>query len=915
MAENSRLQDIRRSISLVLFLTLTIAVLEYSIMHFLPLISAELPNIPEAYIDAFILSISLAPILFLITSNKSFDSKIIGDDVRQKIYLASGIPLLIAIGLLVLAIDSRQAEVEKLEDATPIYVVNANTKKLLENINQELYAVGAFVYASNNAITAMAFNETRRNTDEALKRWLNSLDAFHHGRAQDFSRSYPNKLREIRNLTLGSSSWAIIADKYESLSLAILNEVSEIKDMPQFSDIVRAQRQLAELQKIQVLNHTFTAIIKTEPYRQVNSASDTSAKELRQLKPLIMKGIEHEDILLESLLSSFDTRQLDKFNEAFSHHAIIEIQRLQNQHVLRRNETLIAKLRGLMGFNGLIHQFKNYVLRGSPQYAKAFRTQYQQSIEVINLLEEAEYSNKEYFRQLENTRDVLDNYYQKLDVVKQLHDNNALIIDIDRAVRIDDTPANNALSFLQGYVWEFSLPKVLPSLKQKHDIISTLIESLEQDMTMKIEESLSETQGSVYSFSAIAFVLLVVVIILVILVGKDISQAYSSKLQAYEQAAKANSMKDIFLANMSHEIRTPINGVYGTLQILSNSNQTKEHKLLLSKALLSAKSLMTIINDILDFSKIEANKLMLENVEFKVDEIAQLVLSDLNPVAIGKDIRLRLEHESNFTDGWVGDPTRIHQIILNLTSNAVKFTKEGQVTLTVGNVINHYGENLHLKVTDTGIGMSPEVTQKIFDRFEQADKSTTREYGGTGLGMAITKSLIDLMKGSVKVASKPNGGTTFDILLPLEKVEINCNTENAATDAVAPPNLSGKHVLLAEDNEINQLIVESMLEATKVRLDIVSNGKEAVAYVEQEKPDLILMDIQMPVMSGEEACEKIKVQYPSIPVIALTANVMDHDVKRYYDKGFDGHIAKPMNMFNLYESLAKFMVSDTEHHR
>ncbi|MCY7294616.1 ATP-binding protein [Alteromonas sp. a30] len=910
MDENLKPFQSYHTLLVVLFLSVTIAVLDLTIMHFQPWILTKLPFIPKSYLSAMLLGVILAPILLLFISHNNAKQKNGNNDIRRKVYFATGIPLLIAIGLLAFIIEQQHHKVDELQKIEPIKKINSQSRELLHAINDELFTVGAFVFSSNETVTALTFNDTRMTTDKKLLQWADAFNQLPMQKQHQPERLIANKLREARNLAIIGANWANIAEKYESLSLIVLQEIRHIKSGVDLGKLAITQEKFTDLHRILLITHTFQAIVKTEPFRQVYSEHNTSKAQLNELKPLVQRGIEHEDIIMDSLLNSLSPDIKKLTQEYVNTYAVVEVKKIQRQHLARRNEVLIDKLQRLMGFNGLIHQYKNFVLRGEPKNAQAFNTLYTEFVRIVDELNAADYEDDAFFTQLANSQQVVNEYKNNLPIIARLHARDIPIEDIDKVTNVDDSPAVNALNFLQGYVWEFPWHKALQQLNQKEALIEKYAAQLEIDIQQQLDQKIASAQTRVYTFAAMAFLLIVIVIALVVIIIQNVSQAYVSQTKAYEQAAQANSMKDVFLANMSHEIRTPINGIFGTLQVLSRTRQKPMHETLISKALLSAKSLTTIINDILDFSKIEANKLTLESVEFKVDEIAQLVISDMHPIAVDKGIGLYLEYDDNFIDGWYGDPTRVHQILLNLVSNAVKFTKCGYVTVKISNDKTSSPERLKICVADTGIGMSREMTQKLFQRFEQGEQSTTREFGGTGLGMAITKSLVDIMHGEIKVASTSGGGTTFDVFLPFEKADFTPikNSENK----MHVPNLSGQRILLAEDNEINQLIVQSMLEQTHVTIDTVATGKEAVDSIANHKPDLILMDIQMPIMNGEEACMIIKKSFPTIPIIALTANVLEQDVRRYYQLGFDGHVSKPIDMKKLYSALNKYLSQEIQ---
>ncbi|MEN8635788.1 CHASE domain-containing protein [Pseudoalteromonas distincta] len=373
---------------------------------------------------------------------------------------------------------------------------------------------------------------------------------------------------------------------------------------------------------------------------------------------------------------------------------------------------------------------------------------------------------------------------------------------------------------------------------------------------------------------------------------------------AKELAEQASQAKSEFLANMSHEIRTPMNGILGTLQLLQEQPLNEKSKEYLKKSLYSTRSLTTIINDILDFSKIEAGKLSLEHKPFDLFELIHHLESDLGLQASDKNIYLKfvinIKHKH-----WVGDPVRLRQVFLNLISNAIKFTSKGGVTVT----FRLTDENkICCSISDTGIGISEKAIERLFERFEQAEQSTTREYGGTGLGLPITKSLIGLMNGEIKVTSQLGSGSQFYVYLPLDQAQIDENILTAKN--VEFPDLTGKTILLAEDNKINQLVASAMLEPTKATIIIANNGLEAVSLYESHKPDIIFMDIQMPKMDGLQACKQIKALDSEQIIIALTANVFTEQ-KEIYRQLFDGYVSKPIEKHELIGMLSTLYLVNT----
>lgn len=401
-------------------------------------------------------------------------------------------------------------------------------------------------------------------------------------------------------------------------------------------------------------------------------------------------------------------------------------------------------------------------------------------------------------------------------------------------------------------------------------------------------------------------------------VARDITERKSDERrlqEALEKAQAATNAKSEFLANMSHELRTPLNAVIGIANLLQHPGMTAEKQKEFLKTLhLSAQQLLQLINDLLDISKLESQLMKLERIPFSPEDIANEVFEIHNITAKEKHIYLDFPENRTPAIEVMGDPLRFKQILNNLISNAIKFTEKGGVTMEISHqALQNQPHHITycVKVTDTGVGIQSEKLGGIFAKFTQADMSTTRKYGGTGLGLAITKTLVDLMGGTITVESHIGKGSSFTVTIPFARHQ-NGSSFHEEIENI-PANFSEisvikKHVLLVEDYQANILVATTMLNILGYSYDIAGTGKDALEKIKKQKYDLILMDIQMPEMDGLTATKKLREwenaqNLPPLPVIGMTAHALIGDKERCIEAGMNDYISKPFQQKELEQKL------------
>ena len=393
---------------------------------------------------------------------------------------------------------------------------------------------------------------------------------------------------------------------------------------------------------------------------------------------------------------------------------------------------------------------------------------------------------------------------------------------------------------------------------------------------------------------------------------QDITERKNAELEIIKaklEADEARKSQEQFLANMSHEIRTPMNGIIGMAQLMTGTDLNIEQKEYIETIKESAANLLVIINDILDFTKIVAGKVLLEKIDYVFKDVINNCIKITRFKAEEKGILLTTEIDNSIHPVLCGDPVRLNQILINLIGNAVKFTEKGEVKVSVKLLKEDDASvKLEFAVQDTGIGIAEDKLNSVFECFTQESSSTTRKYGGTGLGLTITKQLIELQGGSINVSSKPGAGSTFSFSLILQKGNTNIIASKAVTGDKQSNAFTDLQILLVEDNLINQKVASYSLTKQGARVEIANHGKEAIVMLEKKKYDIILMDIQMPEMDGFETTRyirnSIKESISKTPIIAMTASALVSEKAKCLASGMNDYISKPFQAKELFDKIS-----------
>jgi len=444
-------------------------------------------------------------------------------------------------------------------------------------------------------------------------------------------------------------------------------------------------------------------------------------------------------------------------------------------------------------------------------------------------------------------------------------------------------------------------------LYQSFLLNNTYIKIIEENLNNRLDRLKSDVVFLNITLSFIVF-LITVLFLYVYKLYRSREKQHLNLIEEQKKTQEALNFKSQFLSNMSHEIRTPLNTIVGLIKVILKTELSPKQSDILHKVSNASDLLLGVINDILDIAKIESGKLKIVPHDFDLKTTTSDIQDMFLQRAEEKNIQLKLEYENIHNFNLHGDSLRISQILINFISNAIKFTSSGTIILYIKGLENN---NIMFAVKDNGIGIKEEYMKTLFEEFTQADMDTTRKYGGTGLGLSISKNLVEMMGGKIDVTSKYNVGSTFSFTIalpPSKNTKAKESKIQKLEDLETEINqLKDITILIAEDNKMNQTLVSMLLEDSQFTLEFANDGEIAVEMFKKKKYDLILMDIQMPNINGYEACKMIREMDGSIPILALSANVMQEDIEKSLQAGMDCHLAKPIILEKLYLQLLKFL--------
>jgi len=752
------------------------------------------------------------------------------------------------------------------------------------------YAIILFLLVAMGILMFVTFDNVKRNAD-ALVRVENQTRVF--SKVKFGSRN----LLLVNDFIVGGNSW--MHDYYLPETKLVNEQIGHLTKLP-LQDNQRMS--VEQLKKEFISLHKWTVLIVFH-----NRSKDTKGREWDTVLENLDYHASHIVELLETLSSAFE---LELAQAKTNHDHSIDVAKnfIVFIFFLSIAISLIVALKTNKIITHPLEKLNDFTIK----VAKGDLTE-RLIIKSDDEIGELASSFNVMVSQLERSKAAL---LKSDEQHRLLFNNNPLPMFIYSLENLSILEVNEAMVRQYGYSREEFKEMTISKLLPEEDIpaLDQAIAAVEKSVNKKTElrhQTKDKTMLNVeVNSTTIGYMDKAAIMVVV----NDITikkKAESELLKANKLAEESIKSKEIFLANMSHEIRTPMNAIIGMTELLQRTELNKKQMKYFNAVNISAKHLLIIINDILDISKIESGKLQFETVGFRVDQVFDSLVKSLEYRAVEKSIYLHHKIENEASVMLSGDPVRLKQILLNLLSNALKFTIQGEVVLMC-KVLKDSGDKLLLAftVSDTGIGIPEDKKETIFESFNQVDASTTRKFGGTGLGLSICKNLVMLQGGEIFVESELGKGTTFGFMLMYPKgTEVDLPQEDE--EIVDYGSLGQLDVLLVEDHEMNQLMALTVLEQWNCKVDTADNGSIAIEKIKNKNYDIVLMDIQMPVMGGIEATEIIRNEMPdpksSVPIIAITANALKGDREKYIAAGMNEYISKPFESHVLYRKIANLI--------